>query len=131
MQEGWVVIRVHIDKSGGLVTIVFSAKVTAEDARKFSDDIVKVVAEVRAGFELLADLSALESMESGCAPFIAKVMDHCNERGISKVVRVIPDPQKDIGLKILSVFHYDRNVRIITVESLEEAKKVLSVNAGE
>ena len=45
-----------------------------------------------AGFRLLADLSALDSMEIACAPFIGKVMDRCNERGIKKVIRVIPDP---------------------------------------
>jgi hypothetical protein len=42
------------------------------------------------------------------------------------VVRVIPDPQKDIGMQIMSLFHYDRRVRIVTCESLAEAMKVLA-----
>jgi anti-anti-sigma regulatory factor len=125
------VIQVHVDTPGGLLRIVFSGKVTAKEAQKFSDEVVEVAAGMEPGFELLAELTELESMESGCAPFIAKVMDYCNEKGISKVVRVIPDPHKDIGLRIMSIFHYDRNVRIITVESVEEAKKVLSGSKGE
>jgi hypothetical protein len=42
------------------------------------------------------------------------------------VVRVIPDPQKDIGLNILSLFHYRKRVRIVTCETLDEARKVLA-----
>jgi hypothetical protein len=41
------------------------------------------------------------------------------------VVRVIPDPHKDIGLNILSLFHYRRGVRIVTCETLEEAMRAL------
>jgi hypothetical protein len=42
------------------------------------------------------------------------------------VVRVIPDPQKDIGLNILSLFHYRRRVRIVTCKTLAEAMKALA-----
>jgi hypothetical protein len=42
------------------------------------------------------------------------------------VVRVIPNPQKDIGLNILSLFHYRRRVRIVTCETLEEAMNALA-----
>ena len=41
------------------------------------------------------------------------------------VVRVIPDPYKDIGLNIVSLFHYPRRVRIVTCETLEEAMRAL------
>ena len=81
--------------------------------------------DMQPGFRLLADLSTLESMDVACAPFIGKVMDRCNDRGIKKVIRVIPDPRKDIGLSIMSLFHYDRNVRILTVNNLAEAEEAL------
>ena len=77
------------------------------------------------GFRLLADLSGLQSMDLACAPFIAKVMDRCNERGVKKVIRIIPDPRKDIGFSIMSVFHYDRHVRILTFDNLAEAEEAL------
>jgi hypothetical protein len=42
------------------------------------------------------------------------------------VVRIIPDPRKDIGLSIMSVFHYRRGVRIVTCETLAEALSALA-----
>jgi len=124
------VIEVHSDRSGNLLTIVFSGTVTADDARKWSEQVIGWVAEMQPGFQLLADLTTLELMENACAPFIAKVMDHCNEKGVRKILRVIPDPRKDIGLKILSLFHYDRDVRIATFENLADAQKAISVTAA-
>jgi hypothetical protein len=44
---------------------------------------------------------------------------------VSKVIRIIPDPRKDIGLRILSLFHYDRGVRILTFHDRNEAEKAL------
>ena len=118
-------IEVNADKAGGLFTFVFSQKVTADEAKKWMTDIESRVPGMQAGFRLLADLSGLESMELQCAPLIARVMDLCNEAGVSKVIRVIPDPRKDIGLSILSLFHYDRDVRIVTFHDRREAEKSL------
>ena len=74
----------------------------------------------------MVDLTQLESMDVSCAPFIEKAMDLCNEKGATTVVRVIPDPRRDIGMTIMSMFHYGGDVRIITCQSLAEANKVLS-----
>jgi hypothetical protein len=38
---------------------------------------------------------------------------------------VIPDPTIDIGLQIMSLFHYGHDVRIITCATLEEAMRAL------
>ena len=35
------------------------------------------------------------------------------------------DPRKDIGLNILSLFHYGRGVQIVSCETLEEAMEAL------
>ena len=48
-------------------------------------------------------------------------MDVLNKHGIKEVRRVIPDPTKDVGLNIMSLFHYRRDVKIVTYEKLEEA----------
>jgi hypothetical protein len=53
-------------------------------------------------------------------------MDSCDARGITMVVRIIPDPRKDIGLNIMSLFHYRRGVRFVTCETIEEAQAVLA-----
>jgi hypothetical protein len=80
---------------------------------------------VERGFRLLADLTGLQSMDIACAPHIESAMDLCNGKGVSDVVRIIPDPRKDIGMQIMSYFHYGGDVRIVTCESAEEASDLL------
>jgi hypothetical protein len=41
------------------------------------------------------------------------------------VVRVIPDPHRDIGLQIMSIFHYGGDVQILTCQTLAEAEEIL------
>jgi hypothetical protein len=48
-------------------------------------------------------------------------MDALAEKNIASVTRVMPDPHKDIGLNILSQFHYGANVKIATFETLADA----------
>jgi hypothetical protein len=60
-------------------------------------------------------------------PYIERMMDLFNKKGVEMVVRVIPDPYKDIGLNIMSLFHYPRRVHIVTCETLEEAREVLAL----
>jgi hypothetical protein len=38
---------------------------------------------------------------------------------------VVPDPHKDIGLNILSQFHYGPQIKLATFESLAEALSAL------
>jgi anti-anti-sigma regulatory factor len=80
---------------------------------------------LKPGFVLFVDMSNLESMDASCAPGLGAIMDLCNARGISTVVRVIPDLNKDIGLNLISHFHYHPKVKTQTYESLAEAIKSL------
>ncbi len=117
--------EVQADKSRQLLRISFAGRVGPEETKSLVDKAEKLLAELQPGFELLTDLSGLEAMDVACARFISQVMDLCNEKGIATVVRVIPDPRKDIGLNILSLFHYSRKVRVVTCETMEEAAKLL------
>jgi hypothetical protein len=54
-------------------------------------------------------------------------MDLFDQRGVNLIVRVIPDASKDIGLNILTAFHYSHQPRVITCQSLAEALHQLSV----
>ena len=121
-------IQFRFEKNGTLLAITFSGHVTREEAARYEGDITKEIATVQPGFPLLSDLSRLDSMDPECLPFISKVMDLLNEKGVSLVVRVIPDPHKDIGLNILSLFHYRHGMRIVTCSTLEEAREVLSTS---
>jgi hypothetical protein len=71
-------------------------------------------------------MTDLESMELAAVPHIEAIMNLCDEKGVSLVVRVIPHPKRDIGLQILSHFHYAPDVRIATCTSMDEAIKRLA-----
>jgi hypothetical protein len=117
--------QVGVDKSKNLLKIIYAQHVGPEDTKGVAAVIPPLLSDVRPGFRLLTDLSGLESMDLACVPYIKRMMDLCNKQGVELVVRVIPDPHKDIGFNILSLFHYRRRVRIVTCPTLEEAMKAL------
>jgi len=41
-------------------------------------------------------------------------MELCDPKGLGKVVQFILDPKRDIGLQIMSYFHYRGEVDIVT-----------------
>lgn len=54
-------------------------------------------------------------------------MDVCAEKGVASVTRVMPDPHKDIGLNILSQFHYGPEIKIATFETLADALESIAM----
>jgi hypothetical protein len=48
-------------------------------------------------------------------------MEALTEKGVAFVARVMPDPHKDIGLNILSQFHYGPQIQIATFATLADA----------
>ena len=117
--------RNEIDAGKKLLRITFSGNVAVQEARRCLEQAESLLPGLVPGFRLLTDLSGLEAMDVACAPYVERLMDVCNQLGVDTVVRVIPDPHKDIGLSIMSLFHYRRRVRIVTCETLAEAEKVL------
>jgi hypothetical protein len=110
-----------------LIYFKYLGRITADEMRSRFDEAATLLATFEPGFRLLSDLTELHSMEEACLPEIARVMDICKDRGIELVVRIIPDPRKDIGLNILSVFHYGRGVRTVTCKDFTEAMHALKL----
>jgi hypothetical protein len=112
---------VELDQSKRLLVISGAQKVTAEEAKMAAQRIREVLHDVAPGFRVLADFRWLESMDSAAAPHIAEIMDALAEKEVASVTRVIPDPRKDIGLNILSQFHYGPHVQLATFDTLADA----------
>src|SRR5215469_4606918 len=112
---------VEIDRSKRLVVISAVQHVTAEQAKLVAQQLRELLHEFAPGFRVLADFRWLESMDSAAAPHVAKIMDALAEKAVASVTRVMPDPHKDIGLNILSQFHYGANVKIATFETMADA----------
>jgi anti-anti-sigma regulatory factor len=112
---------VELDQSKRLLVISAVRKVTAEEAKRAAEQIRDLLRDVAPGLHLLADFRWLQSMDSAAARHIAEIMDALAEKQVASVTRVIPDPHKDIGLNILSQFHYGPDVTITTFETLADA----------
>jgi hypothetical protein len=111
----------ELDRSKRLLVISAAQRVTAEEANMAAQRIREVLHDVAPGFHVLADFRWLESMDSAAAPHIAEIMDALAEKEVASVTRVMPDPHKDIGLNILSQFHYGPDVTITTFDTLADA----------
>ena len=83
----------------------------------------------RPGFAFWRISAGCESMDSAAARHIAKIMDALAEKTVASVTRVMPDPHKDIGLNILSQFHYGPDVTITTFETLADAVQSIAAKA--
>jgi hypothetical protein len=112
---------VEIDESKRLLVISASQRVTAEQAKLAAQNVRALLQDVTPGFRVLADFRWLDSMDSGAARHIGEIMDALAEKGVASVTRIMPDPHKDIGLNILSQFHYGPEIRVVTFATLADA----------
>lgn len=112
---------VELDKSKRLLVISASERVTADQANLAAQRVRELVQDVEPGFRVLVDFRGLKSMDSGTARYIAEIMDALAEKRVASVTRVMPDPHKDIGVNILSQFHYGPDIKIATFATLADA----------
>ena len=117
---------VEIDNRKRFLVISVAGHVSADEARAAANRVRELMIDIEPGFVALAEFRWLESMATAAAPFIAQIMDAFAAGKVSAVVRVVPDPHKDIGLNILSKFHYGPEVRLLTFETLADAIEALA-----
>ena len=117
---------VETDTTKQLLVLSIAGTVTAEESKETVARVQERLNEMQPGFVALIDFRWLESMATAAAPFVAEIMNAFAARKVSAVVRVMPDPHKDIGLNILSKFHYGPEVRLMTFETLADAIQALA-----
>jgi hypothetical protein len=93
------------------------------DAKALLGELMERLAELKADFHVLCDLTSLEGFEKAARPHYRAVMELCSHSGASKVIRIIPDPLNNFGVTIMSHIHYDSTIPIINCKSLNEARK--------
>src|SRR5215471_21750048 len=121
---------VELDRSKRLLVISAVQRVTAREVKAVAQRVREVLQEVAPGFHVLADFRWLDSMDPAAARHIAEIMDALAEKKVASVTRVMPDPHKDIGLNILSQFHYGPDVTITTFRTLADAIQSIAVEAN-
>jgi hypothetical protein len=117
---------VELDRSKRLLVISAAQRVTAEQAKQAAQQVRELLQDVAPGLRVLADFRWLESMDSGTARYVADMMDALTAKQVASVTRVMPDPHKDIGLNILSQFHYGPEIQITTFDRLADAVQSLA-----
>jgi len=115
------------NKAKRLLHLSYIDHVVAADFQRGYGDVEALLADLPAGFKMLVDFGRLDSMDTDCVAEIGKIMDLLDQRGLEQVVRVIPDPAKDIGFNILARFHYHHNPRMNNCETMLEAAKLLGL----
>src|SRR5207237_4973501 len=122
---------VEIDRSKRLLVISALRQGTAGQAKLVAQQVRELLRDVARGIRVLADFRWLESMDPAAAYHVAEIMDALTEKRVASVTRVMPDPHKDIGLNILSQFHYGPEIQIATFETLADALQSLTREGGE
>ena len=120
-------LLVTSNKSRQLLCLSYLGSVRKREFERSGEDLAAQLRELPPGFRLLADFSRLDLMELDCAPQLGRMMDLIGQAGVGLVVRVIPDKGKDIGMNILTVFHYRHRPRVVTCKNMVEAAKALGL----
>ena len=97
------------------MNITIANHIEPVDARACFESLQSLLAEMQPGFQLLTDLSGINSMPTSTAPYIGQIfMELCTQKGLESVIRVLPaEARNDIGFAIMSHFHYGPDVRIV------------------
>jgi len=107
--------------------VSFIGEVRPEEFQNDRRELAAELAGLSPGFHYLVDFSQLVSMSLDCETEVGLTMDLLNQAGVGMVVRIIPDPSKDIGMNILTAFHYPPRLKVITCENLAAAVRVLGL----
>ena len=120
-------LLVTSNKSKRLLYVSFIGEVQPAEFQAGRDEIVAELSALSPGFHYLVDFSQLVSMSLDCEIEMGLTMDLLSQAGVGLVVRVIPDPAKDIGMNILTVFHYPPQLQVVTCQNLVEAFQALGL----
>jgi anti-anti-sigma regulatory factor len=121
-------LLMSLNQTKQFLQVRYIGKITASEFQRTKDEFLALMAEMSPGFTLLGDFSQLDSMDADCAAEIGRNMDLLAKAGVGLVIRVMPDPRKDIGLNILTAFHYAQRPRILTCKTLAEAAEALKLS---
>lgn len=111
----------EIDHAQNRLHLMMSERFDAPQAESLLNEAQNRTQEMNDGFHVLCDLTTLEEFDPAAKAVFRRFMDLINKNGAHKIIRIIPDPLNNFGLTVMSIFHYDDSVRIITCKTLKEA----------
>ncbi|MBU1086703.1 MAG: GGDEF domain-containing protein [Candidatus Omnitrophica bacterium] len=121
---------IKFDSRNNLLTLEFHSNFDEQQGEILCSRLEKELGKSKHGFIVLSDLSKMDCFDDAASKYIQKMMKICNDHGVSKIFRVVPNKDKDIGFNIMSIFHYSKSVKIYTYESLEEARFYVNMSTS-
>ena len=121
-------LLISSNKSKQLLQVRFIGQVLPKEFADAEKDLAAELDGLSPGFHYLVDFSQFESMELDSRLEVGRIMDLIASAGVGLVVRVIPDSSKDIGMKILTIFHYPPSLQVVTCQNLIQAGHALGVS---
>jgi hypothetical protein len=119
-------ISVELNRSGRLLIISATGHVSAEEVEQTAGRVRDLLQQAAPGLHALTDFRWLESIHPSAAPYITEIMGTLARHHVASIIRIIPNPGRDIGLEMLAQFRYSAELPISTVETLVEALDSLS-----
>jgi hypothetical protein len=116
------------NKAKQLLQVRFIGQVLPKEFADAEKDLAVELGGLSPGFRYLVDFSQFESMGLDSRLEVGRIMELIASAGVGLVVRVIPDSSKDIGMKILTIFHYPPNLQVVTCQNLIQAGYALGVS---
>jgi len=115
------------NKANRLLLLTYVGHIQLEEVARLRGDIKTLMDELTPHVRVLADFTHYESMDVEGVMEMGRMMEMVGQIGTALVVRVIPDPHREPGLNILTVFHYKQRSQVITCRNFAEAAKVLTL----
>ncbi len=120
-------LLVTSNPSKQLLYLHFVGTVRPEDFKVGQAEMAAQLAGLAPGFRYLVDMSGLDFMGLECMAALGGLMDLIGQSEVGLVVRVIPDSSKDIGMNILTIFHYPHRLPVVTCQNLAGAVRALGL----
>ncbi len=107
------------------MAVVYLGDIRPAELKQSREEFKVLLTELKPGFRLLVNMTYLDSMGLECRTEVGRNMDLVSQHGVGRLVYVIPDPTKDIGMNILAFFHYPNHPQIIHCKNLAEGMEKL------
>jgi hypothetical protein len=123
-------IELSAENDRNILRMSFRGIVRGGDMEESDLRAAELASALRPGFIMLGDLTDLELMDLDCVPHLTRVMEILAKAGMGHIIRVIPDPDKDIGFTLLSHTHYHGRIPFQICSTRAEADLALATLLG-
>lgn len=115
----------NLDAEKNQVRLRFTGHLTGPVMRAAADELDALMKQVKPGFAVFGDFGEVTAMDLETVSHLTRIMDRCRANGVGLIVRRLPAPDGDIGIKLLGFVHYRGQVQTLTVDTIEEAERAL------